>query len=124
MPGGGAGRGHATRVLGSLQVLDRVVLLGLAVGHLDVLEVLGQLVHVGYTLGSAVPPAHSPDPCHQGVASLMTLRSLRIEKRSRVMMSPFKNVIRPRLGAVERVGGGALDGIEIVKHKEITFVEF
>ena len=69
VPGGGADRGHAPRVLGCLQVLYGVVLLGLAVGHLDVLEVLSQLVHIGHTLGPAVPPAHSPDPCHQGVAS-------------------------------------------------------
>ena len=91
--GGGAGRGHAPGILGRLQVLDRVVLLGLAVGHLDVLEVLGQLVHVGHALGSTISPAHPPDPRHQGVASWMTLRSLGIKTRSRVMMTPLKNVI-------------------------------
>ena len=91
--GGGAGRGHAPGILGGLQVLNRVVLLGLAVGHPDVLEVLGHLVHVGHALGSTISPAHPPDSRHQGVASLMTLRSLRIKKRSRVMMTPFKNVI-------------------------------
>ena len=83
-------------------MLYRVVFLRLAVGHLDVLDVLGQLVHVSHALGSAVPPAHSADPRHQGVASLLrSLRSLGILERSRVMMGPFKNVIRPRLGAVE-----------------------
>ena len=40
------------------------------------------------------------------------------------MMTPFKNVIWARLGAVERVGGGSLDEIEIVTEEEVTFVEF
>ena len=55
--GGVAGGGaQAPGVLGRLHVFDGVVLLGLAVGHLDVLEVPGQLVHVRHTLRSAAPP--------------------------------------------------------------------